>query len=222
MDIHKPHPFHGWREFLKEYGIIVLGVLTALAGEQTVETLHHRSEAREMTEKLKAESEANFSVINFDAARAKRLQAQAEQQMRLVGGKSVPDPIALGLPNRPVLLQPSDSAWMSIRDSALLPIMPKALIADYWKIDSTHAGLAAKRDGLVNAYHAAEAGLLALKLDPENAGLKQAAILRLADLQQDVSSYLWSLEFFRRQNELVLKGQALNLDNAREMEGAGG
>jgi len=33
MDIHKPKPWHGWREFLKEYGIIVLGVLTALGLE---------------------------------------------------------------------------------------------------------------------------------------------------------------------------------------------
>jgi hypothetical protein len=30
MDIHKPKPIHNWREFLKEYAIIVLGVLTAL------------------------------------------------------------------------------------------------------------------------------------------------------------------------------------------------
>jgi hypothetical protein len=32
MDIHKPKPWHGVREFLKEYVIIVVGVLTALAG----------------------------------------------------------------------------------------------------------------------------------------------------------------------------------------------
>ena len=37
MDIHKPKPWHGWREFLKEYAIIVVGVLTALAAEQVVE-----------------------------------------------------------------------------------------------------------------------------------------------------------------------------------------
>lgn len=42
MHVHKPKPFHGWGEFLKEYGIIVLGVLTALALEQAVETLRHR------------------------------------------------------------------------------------------------------------------------------------------------------------------------------------
>ena len=37
MDIHKPKPWHGAREFLKEYLIIVIGVLTALAAEQGVE-----------------------------------------------------------------------------------------------------------------------------------------------------------------------------------------
>ena len=42
MDIHKPKPWHGLREFLKEYLIIVVGVLTALAAEQAVEWLHHR------------------------------------------------------------------------------------------------------------------------------------------------------------------------------------
>jgi hypothetical protein len=34
MDIHKPKPWHGWREFLKEYATLVIGVLTALAFQQ--------------------------------------------------------------------------------------------------------------------------------------------------------------------------------------------
>ncbi len=44
MDIHKPKPWHGLREFLKEYVIIVVGVLTALAAEQGVEWLHWQRE----------------------------------------------------------------------------------------------------------------------------------------------------------------------------------
>ena len=40
MDIHKPKPWHGWREFLKEIGTIVIGVLIALGAEQAVEWLH--------------------------------------------------------------------------------------------------------------------------------------------------------------------------------------
>jgi hypothetical protein len=42
MDIHKPKAWHGVREFLKEYAIIVVGVLTALAAEQLVETWRWR------------------------------------------------------------------------------------------------------------------------------------------------------------------------------------
>jgi hypothetical protein len=45
MEIHKPKPWHGWREFLKEYLIIVVGVLTALALEQAVEWLHWHHQA---------------------------------------------------------------------------------------------------------------------------------------------------------------------------------
>jgi hypothetical protein len=37
MDLHKPKPWHGWRDFLKEVGTIVLGVSIALTGEQAVE-----------------------------------------------------------------------------------------------------------------------------------------------------------------------------------------
>lgn len=40
MEIHKPKPWHTVREFLKEYAIIVLSVITALAAEQAVEWLN--------------------------------------------------------------------------------------------------------------------------------------------------------------------------------------
>jgi len=55
MDIHKPKPWHGVREFLKEYMIIVVGVLTALAAEAGVEAIHwshkvRQAEAREAPE----------------------------------------------------------------------------------------------------------------------------------------------------------------------------
>jgi len=54
MDIHKPKPWHGVREFLKEYLIIVVGVLTALAGEQGVEWLHWKHVAAETEDHLAA------------------------------------------------------------------------------------------------------------------------------------------------------------------------
>jgi hypothetical protein len=55
MDIHKPKPWHGVREFLKEYVIIVVGVLTALGAEQAVEWLHWRHEISAGREHLREE-----------------------------------------------------------------------------------------------------------------------------------------------------------------------
>ncbi len=52
MDIHKAKPWHGLREFLKEYVIIVVGVLTALGAEQAVEWLHWRHEMHVAREAL--------------------------------------------------------------------------------------------------------------------------------------------------------------------------
>jgi hypothetical protein len=46
MDIHKPKPWHGWREFGKELGTIVLGVLIALGAEQAVETARTAQQAQ--------------------------------------------------------------------------------------------------------------------------------------------------------------------------------
>ena len=59
MDIHKPKPWHGVREFLKEYVIIVVGVLTALAGEQIVERA-------EWAHKVHAAEDAMRAELLFD------------------------------------------------------------------------------------------------------------------------------------------------------------
>src|SRR4051812_31867782 len=55
MEIHKPKPIRNWREFLKEYAIIVIGVLTALAAEQAVEWLHWQNEVTAARASLRAE-----------------------------------------------------------------------------------------------------------------------------------------------------------------------
>lgn len=46
MHFHLPKPLHGWRAFVGEVGIIVLGVLIALSAEQFVDTLRWHEKAR--------------------------------------------------------------------------------------------------------------------------------------------------------------------------------
>lgn len=63
MDIHKPKPWHGVREFLKEYLIIVVGVLTALGAEQAVEFVHQRHAAEAAAGSIRNEIQHNITGL---------------------------------------------------------------------------------------------------------------------------------------------------------------
>jgi len=75
---HKPHPIHGWRDFLKEIGIVVIGVLIALAAGQSVEWLNWREKARVADTRLLADAR---TVLNH---MLERLDIQSCQDRRLV------------------------------------------------------------------------------------------------------------------------------------------
>src|SRR3954469_10685484 len=77
VDIHKPKPWHGFREFLKEYLIIVVGVLTALGAEQAVEQCRWR-ERVEAAEALIQRSLSVAQVLSEE-----RMDVAACQDRRL-------------------------------------------------------------------------------------------------------------------------------------------
>jgi hypothetical protein len=60
MHVHLPKPVQGWREFIGEVGIIVIGVLIALAGEQIAERMSWRKHVAEAKEDLHSELEGNL------------------------------------------------------------------------------------------------------------------------------------------------------------------
>jgi hypothetical protein len=62
MHVHPPKPLHGWKEFLNEIFVIVVGVLIALGFEQVVEELHWRHKVHEGEERLRAEMANNIAV----------------------------------------------------------------------------------------------------------------------------------------------------------------
>ena len=55
MEVHLPKPLHGWREFVGEVGIIVLGVLIALGAEQVVQYFHQQAQLREAEDAMTSE-----------------------------------------------------------------------------------------------------------------------------------------------------------------------
>jgi hypothetical protein len=60
MRLKVPTPLHGWRELAWEVGIIVIGVLIALAAQQMVEGFHDRSVAAETRAELTKELNSNL------------------------------------------------------------------------------------------------------------------------------------------------------------------
>lgn len=66
MHFHLPKPLHGWRELAGEVGIIVIGVLIALAAEQVVETIHWNETVGESKESLDGElTDAQMTSIEL-------------------------------------------------------------------------------------------------------------------------------------------------------------
>jgi hypothetical protein len=78
MHFHLPKPLHGWREFVGEVGIIVIGVLIALGAEQVVETLHWNHVAAGARESVSEELDDAF----FDASEMAIAQPCVDRQLQ--------------------------------------------------------------------------------------------------------------------------------------------
>ena len=102
MDLHKPKPWHNIREFLKEYLIIVIGVLTALGAEQAVEAVHERGLAREAKAAIDAEMQDNVNRAAYRQAQQPCIDARLRELTGLLagwaGGKPPPAGLSLGDP----------------------------------------------------------------------------------------------------------------------------
>jgi hypothetical protein len=79
MDIHKPKPWRGVREFLKEYVIVVVGVLTALGAEQLAEAFHWRHEVEIEREALLREARDNVSTAAYRQSLASNVPSRGRR-----------------------------------------------------------------------------------------------------------------------------------------------
>jgi hypothetical protein len=141
LDVHAPHEsIHTWKGFVIHIATITIGLLIAIGLEQTIEYLHHRQQAAAISGKLKAESYENIVVVRSDIESCDQTLAAIKAIGDSLDQKPKASPAALWMP--PVLpetriYKPSDAEWLIARDSALLQILPSALVANYWKIEVT-------------------------------------------------------------------------------------
>jgi hypothetical protein len=107
METHKP--WRGFRGFLKEYVIIVVGVLTALGAEQAVETLHEKSLARDARAAIEAEVQDNVDRIAYRQGQQPCIDRRLKEITGLLAdwaaGKAPPAGLSIGDPGDPPLVQ---------------------------------------------------------------------------------------------------------------------
>jgi hypothetical protein len=141
---HKSTPWRGWREFLREYVIIVVGVLTALGGEQIVARLHRDAEVAEARQALRLEIADNAATARFSIENERCFSARLDQYVALASGGPRPPPLQTG-----GLLPYSTSAWAVVKTgaAALMPLKERMAYSRFYDlIDSTASVVERQRD----------------------------------------------------------------------------
>jgi hypothetical protein len=147
MDIHNPKTWHGFREFLKEYLIIVAGVLTALAGEQAVEAFHwmHQAEAGEAELRIAFLREVNNAALRGaqDACVTQRLVALSSVLRQATETGRLPPIAAVGHPS---FTPWTVGAWEVLVADQTVSHLPRQKAIAYTTIVQTSAYLSALSD----------------------------------------------------------------------------
>jgi hypothetical protein len=145
MDIHKPKPWHGFREFLKEYLIIVIGVLTALGAEQAVEWLHNRAEVAEARAALEQEISSNARSLRFALAEDRCFLVALDHYVAWAkGGPRAPPVVdSTGFPGT------FSSVWDVARAGAVahMPLKDRMAYSNFYALAANHLTLVAAERG---------------------------------------------------------------------------
>jgi len=122
MQVHLPKPLHGWRAFIGEVGVIVLGVLIALGAQQLVEDLHQRAELRDAESAMTSEIRDDDLPQAF--TRTAIQQCYADQldaiEAAVVSGADRTKVLALARAYQPVVRTWDDEAWQAALASQVL------------------------------------------------------------------------------------------------------
>jgi hypothetical protein len=216
LDIHPPHePTHTWRDFFVHIATIVIGLLIAVALEQTVEHLHHRSQAHEAEDSLHRESIANRALVQRDFAtideahRLIRLNMTSIMAAAAAPGKSTYH-LSPYLQST-YILGPTDTSWLALRDNNLLGIVPTNLAAGYAKVELMGSLTAAENRNVMQSRQAVQS-LLHLRYDPSQLSAEELERLLLAfsQLDQALVEMRNGLTIFDLADELALKGGTLS------------
>ena len=143
MHFHLPKPLHGWREFVGEVGIIVLGVLIALGAEQAVEGVHDRFVAGESRHNVREEVAFNLGFWRSRLEQSPCIASRLSQLSKIVerGTVTKGDVRWVG---RPGVFAPFTERWRAVTSTARTTLFPAD---EQGRLDAIYGLFAALAEG---------------------------------------------------------------------------
>jgi hypothetical protein len=125
MHVHLPKGLHGWREFLGEVGIIVLGVLIALGAEQVVTGIRWSHETEGARQALRKEAADNLNAAAVRIEQQPCVERRLGEVATMFADHAHGTPITLhGGIGRPISYYGSTDGWQVEVASEALTHMP--------------------------------------------------------------------------------------------------
>lgn len=159
MHVHLPKPLHGWRAFVGEVGIIVLGVLIALGFEQIVEQWRWRDEVDTTRQAIGNElaGTANQAALRLAVEQCLRDRiGEIATRLKASNGRWTGDPLPLGPAVQPTphwddrsmgrvyavpLVGWTQDAWDSAKSAGVTNHMSRGEVASYSTVYGEIAGI---------------------------------------------------------------------------------
>ena len=124
MHFHLPKPLHGWRAFVGEVGIIVIGVLIALGAEQVVEAIHWETEVATFRSAVREEVASDLGTYKYRLSENGCVERRLDELERWLASWHSGHPLRLtGQIGAPASLSLERAVWES-RDPAMMAHMP--------------------------------------------------------------------------------------------------
>jgi hypothetical protein len=137
LDVHPPHhPTHTWKDFCIHIATITVGLLIAIGLEQTVESIHHQHQIREVREALDGERAENIKRFYTNVERHLYALAYLHNDLRIfLYLRDHPHATFNQLPGVPVwpigAVEPLNAAWSTAQQTGVLERMPHDEVAAY-------------------------------------------------------------------------------------------
>ena len=191
MHFHLPKPLHGWREFVGEVGIIVIGVLIALGAEQMVETWrwHEKVAAAKKSIDFELNAQLDYSEEVMGLARCAPLFVDAlesaiqRHDSRAIGKLHDTQPPFVPHPWR-------STAWQSAMSTQVADHFERGELSQYAFMFTSFQDIRELQMSMLTNFADATTGRLGGPSDPASTNAQLAAAERLRtelNLQADIA-----------------------------------